>query len=51
VVLHLSRRSILQGFTFITRQFLKVVKGQTPLDEEEVEVGTSKYLSGRYFSL
>jgi len=40
VVLHLGRRSILQGFTFITHRFLKVIKGQDPL-EGGVEVGTS----------
>jgi hypothetical protein len=32
----LSRRSILQGFTFITEIF----KGQDPLEGEGVEVGT-----------
>ena len=31
VVLHLSRRSILQGFTFLAHIFLKVIKGQGPL--------------------
>ena len=51
VVLNSSRRSILQGFTFITDIFLKVVKGQGPLKGEGVEVGTSKYLLGIYFSL
>ena len=38
VVLQLSRRSILQGFTFITHIFLKVIKGQGPLEGEGVEV-------------
>ena len=45
VILHSSRRSILQGFTFITHIFLKVIKGLDPLEEEGVEIGTSKYLS------
>ena len=30
VVLHLSRRFILQGFIFITHPFLKVIKCQDP---------------------
>ena len=51
VVLELSRRSILQGFTFITHIFIKVIKGQGPLDGEGVEVVASKYLLGTYFSL
>ena len=51
VVLHSSRRSILQGFTFITHIFLKVIKGQGPLEGEGVKVGTSKYFPRTYFSL
>ena len=51
VVLHLSRKSILLGFTFVADRFLKVIKGQDPLEGEGVEVGTSKYLPGTYFSL
>jgi len=51
VVLHLSRRSVLQGSTFITQIFLKVIKGQGPLEGEGVKVCTSKYLLGTYFSL
>ena len=51
VVLQLSRRSILQGFTYITHIFLKVIKGQGPLEGEGVKVCTSKYLLGTYFSL
>ena len=46
VVLHSSTRSIFQGFDFITHIFLKVIKGQDPL--EGVEVGTSKYLPGTW---
>ena len=46
VVLPLSRRSILQGFTFITHIFLKVTKGQGPLEGEGVEVIACKYLPG-----
>ena len=46
VVLQLSRRSILQGFTFITHVFLKVIKGQGPLEGEGAEVGTSNYPPG-----
>ena len=43
VVLQLSRRSILQGFTFITHIFLKVIKGQGPLEREGVEVVAVKF--------
>ena len=50
VVLQLSRISILQGFTFITHIFLKVIKGQGALEGEGVEVVTSKYLPRTYFS-
>ena len=46
VVLQLSKRSILQGFTFITQIFLKVIKGQGPLEGEGVEVVASKYFPG-----
>ena len=38
-------------FTFITRIFLKVIKGQGPLEGEGTEVVASKYLPGTYFSL
>ena len=51
VVLQLSRRFILQGFTFITHIFLKVIEGQGPLEGEGVEVVASKYLPGTYFCL
>ena len=51
VVLQLSRRSVLQCFTFIRHIFLKVMKGQSPLEGEGVEVVASKYLPGTYFSL
>ena len=51
VALQLSRRSILQGFIFMPHIFLKVIKGQGPLEGEEVEVVASKYLPGTYFSL
>ena len=47
----LSRRSILQDFTFITHKFLKVIKGQGPLEGEGVEVVASKYFPGTHFSL
>ena len=50
-VFQLSRRSILQGYTFIAHIFLKVIKGQCPLEGERVEVSTSKYLPATYFSL
>ena len=40
VILQLSRRSILQSFSFIIHIFLKVIKGQGPLEGEGVEVGT-----------
>ena len=46
-----SRRSILQGFTFITHIFVKAIKGQGPLEGEGVEVVVSKYIPGTYFSL
>jgi hypothetical protein len=51
VVLHLSRISILQGFTFIKQTFLKVIKDQGLLEVEGVDLGTSKCLSRTYFSL
>ena len=51
VVFQLSRRSILQGFTFIAHIILKVIKGQGPLEGEGVEVVASKYLPETYFSL
>ena len=51
VVLQLSKQSLLQGFTFITRIFLKVIKGQGPLERDVVEVVASKYLTRTYFSL
>ena len=51
VVFHLSRRFILQDDTFITHKFLKIIKGQDPLEGEKVEVCTSKYLPRSYFSL
>ena len=51
IVLQLSRRSILQGFTFIIHIFLKVIKVQGPLEGEGVEIVTSKYLPRTYFSL
>ena len=51
VVFHLSRRSILQGVSFVINRFLKLIKGQEPLEREGVEVGTSKYLPGTYFSM
>ena len=35
----------------MTHIFLKVIKGKGPLEGEGVEVGTSKYLPGTYFSL
>ena len=44
IVLQLSRIYILQGFTFITHIFLKVIKDQGPLEGEGVEVVASKYL-------
>jgi len=34
IVLQLSRRSILQGFIFITQILLKVIKGHGPLQVE-----------------
>jgi len=46
LVIHASRRSILQGFTFITHIFLKVVKGHCPLEEEGVEVDPSNTFPG-----
>ena len=46
VALQLSTRSILQGFTFMPHIFLKVIKGQGPLEREVVEVGTSKTSPG-----
>ena len=51
VVLQLSRKSILQGLTSITYIFLKVIKGQGPLEGEGGEVVASEYLPGTYFSL
>ena len=51
VVLQLSRRPILQGLIFITHIFLKVIKGQGPLEGERVEVIASKYLPRIFFSL
>ena len=50
-VLQLSRRSILQGFTFITYIFLKFIKFQGPQEGEGVEVVASEYLPMTYFSL
>ena len=47
-VLQLRRRSILQGFTFITHIFLKFIEGQGHLEGEGVEVVASKYLPGTY---
>ena len=44
VVLQLSRRSIMQGFTYIRHIHLKVIQGQGPLEGEGVEVFASKYL-------
>ena len=51
VVLHSSRRSILQGFIFITHIFLKIIKGWDPLEGEVVEVGILKYPPRINFSL
>ena len=51
VVLQLSRRAMLQGFTFITHIILKVIKGQGPLEGEGVEIVASKNLFGAYFNL
>ena len=34
----------MEGFTFITHIFLKVIKGQSPLEEEGVEIVASQYL-------
>ena len=39
VVLHSSRKSILQGFTIITHIFSKVIKSQDPLEGEGVGIG------------
>jgi uncharacterized NAD(P)/FAD-binding protein YdhS len=49
VAIHLSRRSVLQGFTLIAHRFLKVIEGQDYLDGEIVEEDTSKYLPRTYF--
>ena len=35
----------------MTHIFLKVIKGQDPLEGQEVEVGDQKYLPGTYISL
>jgi len=43
IVLHLSRISILQVFTFTTQRFLKVIKDQALPERERIEVVTSKY--------
>ena len=53
IMLHLILAEDLfsQGFTFITYIFLKVIKGHDPLEGKGVEVGTSKYLPMKYFSL
>ena len=51
VVLQLSRWSILQSFTFIKHIFLKVIKGQGPLEGEGMEIVASTYLPRTYFSL
>ena len=42
----LSRRPVLNSFSFLTLIFLKVSKGHYPLEEAGVEVGLQNILSG-----
>jgi len=41
----------LQGFTLIAHVFLKLIKGQDPLEGEGAEVNASKYLPATCFNL
>ena len=45
----IKQKYILQCFTFITHIFLKVIKGQGPLEREGVEVGLLNFLSSKLF--